>query len=270
MCLDFPNFGKPYRYPILPSQATNTSPLVTPASAAAPVTRGGCLLYCWLRAATAISLAGQPSFFTLAVLLQRLPQPLRVASMWAFQQLTSFFESTAYSMRYLLLLLPPFLLATHANAQPASKCNCNGLVNVEFKGKINVYNKPNGKIIKTYNHDFKNESFLIFTIDKDSAGYFLVEIENALSSNKSGKGWVKKSNELGVYARNYSNPLSLYSKPSLKSPLKSVIADWNNGLYVISRCSGKWAYVRLMDKGQMKEGWMEPNMQCANPYTTCN
>ena len=27
---------------------------------------------------------------------------------------------------------------------------------------------------------------------------------------------------------------------------------------------------KIKYKGKIKEGWLEPEMQCDNPYTTCN
>lgn len=99
----------------------------------------------------------------------------------------------------------------------------------------------------------------------------LFKLRNIPEKN-SVKGWIKKSKLIGVFAKNYSIPqrLNLYVKPSLKSKVNSIIPKWVNQLYIIEKCSSKWAYVKIKYKGQIKEGWLQPDKQCDNPYTTCN
>ena len=164
------------------------------------------------------------------------------------------------------------ILASTTNAQTSSKCNCGALIDVDFKKEIVLYDKPNGKVLKTFQHNFKEEDFLILLIEKDSLGYFYVDISNALTPKGGKTGWLKKTKEIGTYARNYepNDTLLLYSKPELVSKVQSIVPDWTNQLYTIKKCFDKWAYVRIKYKGQVKEGWLQPDKQCDNPYTTCN
>jgi hypothetical protein len=157
-------------------------------------------------------------------------------------------------------------------AQTSSDCNCGALIDVEFKDRIAIYNKPNGLIIKKLQHNLEKEDFLILTIDRDTTDFFHVKLSYSLTEKNSVKGWIKKSNSIGVFAKNYSIPerLNLYLKPSLKSKIKSISPKWINQLYTVEKCSGKWVYVKIKYKGQIKEGWLQPDKQCDNPYTTCN
>jgi len=164
------------------------------------------------------------------------------------------------------------ILISKVNAQTVTKCNCGAIVDVDFKGKIVVYDEPNGRVIKNFQQDFEKKDYLVLTIDKDSLGYFHVDIYNALTPENGKIGWVKKQKQIGTYVRNYqpNDTLLLCSRPDLKAQVQSVLPDWTNELYVIAKCFRDWAYVRIKYKGQIKEGWLQPDKQCDNPYTTCN
>ena len=169
-----------------------------------------------------------------------------------------------------ITLLTVFISKT--SAQTSTQCNCGAIVDVDFHCKVVVYDKPDGKIVKSLRHDFQKEDYLILTIDKDSLHFFHVDISNALTPESGKTGWIIKTKEIGTYARNYqqNDTLRLYSKPELTSKVQSIIPDWTNELYTITRCFKNWAYVRIKYNGQLKEGWLQPDKQCYNPYTTCN
>ena len=172
--------------------------------------------------------------------------------------------------QFLILLLTIAHFKTEG--QSSSKCNCKALVDVEYKKEIVVFDKPNGEVLKRIMHNIKEEDFLILTIRKDSLDYFYVDISYSIRENTNTRGWIKKTNAIGIYARNYSlgEKLNLYSRPNLTSKIISTIPEWTNQLYVITKCSQEWAYVKIKYKGQLKEGWLQPDEQCDNPYTTCN
>lgn len=137
-----------------------------------------------------------------------------------------------------------FLILTSATkAQSSKECNCSALIDVDYKGYIVIYDRPNGKVIKKLNHNFKNEDFLVLTIRKEVFNFLKVEIFYSLTENNHVIGWIKKNKAVGVYARNYDDkyPLFLYSKPDSKSKVLSVIPTWTNQLYTISKCFKKWA-----------------------------
>ena len=162
-------------------------------------------------------------------------------------------------------------LLTKSYGQTSDKCNCDALIDPQSKDEIIVYDKPKGKPIKALRNKSSDENYLVLTIDNDSLDYFHVSIAYALTENSNVKGWVKKSNLIGTYARNYpGNKLFLYSKPDVKSAIKNTIPEWLNQLYIIKNCYKKWVYVTIKYNGELKEGWLQPDLQCSNPYTTCN
>lgn len=173
--------------------------------------------------------------------------------------------------RFVFIAFLTFLISK-IDAQTASNCNCGAIVDPEFKGKIVLYDKPYGSATKIFQQDFTNDDYLILTISKDTLGYFRVYISNALTPENGKTGWIKKTREIGTFARNYepNDTLKLYSKPEVRSKVQSIVPEWTNQLYTISKCVKNWVYVTLEYKGQMKEGWLPPDKQCDNPYTTCN
>ncbi len=110
------------------------------------------------------------------------------------------------------------------------------------------------------------------SIDNDSLDFLHVIIGFALTEDSYISGWVKKSKAIGTYARNYRSDetLYLYSKADTKSKIFSTIPDWTNQLYTIEKCYKEWVFVSIKYKGKIKKGWLQPDKQCENPYTTCN
>jgi SH3-like domain-containing protein len=152
--------------------------------------------------------------------------------------------------------------------QSTLTCNCDVLIDTEYKGDIELYDKPNGTVIKIMKHNFKDEDLLIATLEQDSSDYFLAHVRYAISGNDS-RGWLKKSEHIGVYGRNYDTSLILYASPGETSKVNATIS-WDPQLYKVERCSGKWLLVSLRFGNKKKKGWLSPEMQCANPYSTCN
>jgi len=149
-------------------------------------------------------------------------------------------------------------------------CNCKGLVDWNYHDPILLFEIKDGTIIDTLTNDSANENSLVFNIIEDENEYFKVEI--GLSQDTVWKkGWIKKADYLGTYARNYSiDKLTLYSKPNLKSKPKSIIKEYYEGLYEIMKCNDEWVEVKVTINGKEYSGWLERKMQCPNPYTTYN
>lgn len=173
-----------------------------------------------------------------------------------------------YAMKRTLTI---FLLSLFAWSQGITQnCNCKGLVDWNYSNTILLYDKIDGLIIDTLMNDKENENSLVFVIIEDGKKYFKVDI--GLSQDEIWKtGWIKKGNYLGTYARNYSTEkLILYSKPNLKSKPKTVIKEYYEGIYEITKCSGEWVEVKVTINSKQFNGWLERKMQCPNPYTNCN
>ncbi|MDB5198117.1 MAG: hypothetical protein JWO92_80 [Chitinophagaceae bacterium] len=147
-----------------------------------------------------------------------------------------------------------------------NKCECGGLLDINNLKKISILKKPDGPHKYFIQNNKPKEIFYSFDILQQKNNFFQVipfAMEKALDT-----GWINGS-YLKIYARNYSSKLILYSKPSSSSSSQVVIKKYNPDTYQILACRGKWVYVRLI-KNRIYEGWLDPNMQCDNPYTTCN
>lgn len=173
-------------------------------------------------------------------------------------------------MKKYLIFIFFFSLVAKLNGQ--TKCNCKALIDNLFMGEVSLFDKPNGKLIKKLSHNAYKEDYLVVTIIDESSDYFKVKIKYSLESKKEFKGWMKKVDHIGIYTRNYepNEKLNLYSEPNSKSKIKSEVIGWSNKPYAIQKCDGKWVYIKFEQEGIVKEGWLEPEKQCANPYTTCN
>jgi uncharacterized protein YgiM (DUF1202 family) len=112
---------------------------------------------------------------------------------------------------------------------------------------------------------------LTFTILDSKDEFFKVKIGRAIEGQQQ-TGWIEMQKYLGTYARNYSDndTLFLYSRPDLKSNLTDTINEYYTELYTITDCEGKWAKVTMKTTDKEFNGWLEPEMQCSSPYTTCN
>lgn len=170
-------------------------------------------------------------------------------------------------MRFVLICC--FLILTRLGYSQVASCDCEGIIDPEYKQAIMVLDKPDGKVIKQLRHHFTAEDFLVWHFDRQQGSYFHGKVSYAISG-KSYQGWVSQSKWLGIYARNYSNTaLALYAAPLLKSPVKILVPN-NSAFYPVRQCRGRWLYVRLGWHGKVYQGWLPPDMQCANPYTTCS
>ncbi|MFY0254845.1 hypothetical protein ACDQ55_12915 [Chitinophaga sp. 30R24] len=140
-------------------------------------------------------------------------------------------------------------------------------MNPFFKGKIGLYDKT-GNLIRYLKHNIKDEDFIVFEVTEDSDSLFNVSVIYSIAGT-TFKGWIKKSNVIGTYLASYTGNIAIYDEPNKKSQ-KSIISDWTNELVVVSACKSKWVKISLLQKGKKYLGWLPPESQCADPYTTCN
>ena len=170
-------------------------------------------------------------------------------------------------MKILLLI---FFIAI-ASCQ-SKTCDCEAFIDWESDKKIILYSDSRGEneIVQLQN-DIKNEDFLIIKILEANDDFFKVEIGLGMQ-NETTLGWIRKTKEISIYARNYSENeiLNLHNKPDKNSKVKSSLDDNNQSLYSIIDCNNNWVYVKTNYNNTNHEGWLEPFYQCSNPYTTCN
>lgn len=160
-------------------------------------------------------------------------------------------------------------LDSYSQSLTRKRVECNVLVDVDYKGTIDLYDKK-GKVIRKLQNNIAKQDFIVLTIIGRKDSMFRA-IATYQVSGDSLEGWIKKNNyNIGVYARNYASELNLYQMPDKKSNVKSVVRKYTPELYHVVNYEGDWLYVYIVIENKKYEGWLEPEMQCANPYTTCN
>jgi hypothetical protein len=171
-------------------------------------------------------------------------------------------------LRSLLFLL---LLPVSLFAQSAGSCHCNALIDIKYDGYVELLKTPGGAVLNKLKHNKEQEDYLTLTIDKEAGNYFHATAIYAMS-NKKYYGWVKKSSVIGTYDRNYSNTdLLLFKSPLKNAAVSSRIPPHSNLFFSIVHCNrSNWVYVSNTSKEKTVTGWLAPDMQCANHYTTCN
>ena len=146
-------------------------------------------------------------------------------------------------------------------------------LDIDFTGEIYVYDKPDGKIIKTLKNNIEETNFVMLDLLQKNDSMFYVIAYNSLEEDTITRGWIMKSHYLGIYSRMYTpeiDPLILYETPN--DSLQIVVKDtvYNPEVYEVIDFEGKWLKVKTKINGKNYEGWLSPEMQCSNVYSTCS
>jgi SH3-like domain-containing protein len=170
-----------------------------------------------------------------------------------------------------IYLLTFILIILTFSVYSQSRCNCEAIIDWQYGGQVYIYDMPNGQVNDSIANDSINGDFLIVRITDIQKDYFKVTLQSSFAETQK-RGWIKKANYIGIYARNYSDDvkLELYSQPDKTSKVESIVNEWIQNLYVIVDCKDYWVKVKMTSNNKRYTGWLEKEMQCANPYTTCN
>lgn len=161
----------------------------------------------------------------------------------------------------LLLCFPLNILAQDV------ECYSAVCVDWQFKGSIPLYDSPNGKIIKYLKNDVKNEDYIEFEVHYKKGDMYYVTAIFFFQENISG--WIYLNDSIGVFSRAYQGNLKLYEGPTENSKVSCIIEEYDPGLYSVIECCKDWLKVKRVLHGKTYVGWMPPEMQCPNSYTTC-
>jgi hypothetical protein len=167
----------------------------------------------------------------------------------------------------------PTVLQTDTTVQIVEDIDTNfvlAFLNIDFKGNINVYEKPNGKILqKIKNYMFNEDDIIIFkVIEQNDTMFYVTAYYNY--EKDSINGWIKKNDNIGIYSKAYDQPLKLYVQPDEKSKVLNVMHDYCPDMFIVTEIKNKWVRVKIKYNNKIYQGWMPPDMQCANPYSTCS
>lgn len=168
-------------------------------------------------------------------------------------------------MKLIFILI---LLLSFSSVQ-SQDCRSNGVVGIEHKIKIELAHEPGGETFAAFEQDSMDQNYLVFTLMEVRDGYFLVNM-GRIQEDERLEGWVKKTDALGIYIQNREDGLPLYSSPSEDSEISSYMPGWTPALFSIADCNGQWLKVFSIDGDKKFHGWLQPEVQCTDPYTHCN
>ena len=146
----------------------------------------------------------------------------------------------------------------------------NAVINFEYTERI-IVQDLNGNELGFLQNNEETEDYVSLSIEKDSLQLFYVKAVTEIARTNI-EGWIRKANYIGTYARNYEDGqvLNLYEEPNKKSKVQSTVTEWIPDLYTITEFNNNWVFVNVDYEGEKYSGWLEPEMQCPNSYTTCN
>lgn len=173
----------------------------------------------------------------------------------------------------LVIFIACFLcIACGQKTKTIAPCDCSALIDPEFLRETVVYDAPNGKLKRKIQHNLKEEDFIGLSITGRQEGFYHV-VASYLIAGEIVEGWIKEDSTIGVYARVYpvGDSLRLMSAPGKSSTSQAIKIINNMQFFRIINCNADgWVRVSIQVSGEKYEGWLSPEDQCDNPYTTCN
>jgi|GEM_PF-1204752 lipoprotein len=143
-------------------------------------------------------------------------------------------------------------------------------LNIEFSGTVAVYDIPHGKIIKYVQNDIEEEDFVMFDLLQKQDSMYYVIAYSGLTNRILAKGWISKNNHLDIYFSAYDSDLIVYKNANDRGvKMFSDKEHLFNDIEVLD-FENNWLKIKFNYKGRSYNGWLPPEMQCANPYTTCS
>lgn len=172
-------------------------------------------------------------------------------------------------MRYKLLILFFIPICLFGKNEIDNECNCS--VVLYYKQiKVPLFDDK-GKVLCCVMNDTTTEDYfgvIIMKINKNNRLAY-VSASATLYDTIPKIGWIETKN-LGIYPSKFST-INLYYNPNIDSKIKSKIFKPEYFPFNILDCKENWLYISYLDTdGKIKEGWLSPEDQCSNPYSTCN
>jgi hypothetical protein len=172
-------------------------------------------------------------------------------------------------MRFKLLFLILLPIYIFGQDKMENKCNCS-VVLYYNQQKIPLFDEK-GKVIYYIMNDTITEDYYGAIIMKINKNHNLayVNATATLYDTIPKIGWIEMKN-LGIYPNKFS-VINLYCKPNTESKIKSKIIKPEFFPFNILNCKGNWLYISYFDVDKkIKKGWLSPEDQSSNPYSTSN
>lgn len=141
-------------------------------------------------------------------------------------------------------------------------------LNLDFAGEVDVFDKKN-HLVKVVKNDIENENYVMFELLQKNDSMFYVIAYWSLDNDMIAKGWISKNSHLGIYSATYNSDFILYKEPHNRKNI--IVADeYNSQIYEVIDFDGRWLKIRTEIENIIYTGWIPPEMQCSNVYSTCN
>lgn len=164
-------------------------------------------------------------------------------------------------MKILAVFIFALFFSCQSSINQCDNASFRGFTHYESTSLI-IYKTPDGEILKEVGPD--EEAGWIVEIKGLKGDYFKVDIPDLEIKD----AWVSKGS-ISVNTRNYDGQkITLYESPA-KSSSETGYLTKEQTVRVWDACNN-WVYIEGKDEiGNLIKGWLEPEMQCGNPYTTC-
>lgn len=131
----------------------------------------------------------------------------------------------------------------------------------------------NDTIIELKNSPY-DDNGICFSLILQTKKWYIVAAWKVIDASTLfvGIGKILSSTPIRIFSRAYDaevNPLKLYKEPSYASQYISEFNYHAEELKVIG-FSKKWLYIEIVINNKIHRGWISPDMQCANIYSTCS
>lgn len=138
-----------------------------------------------------------------------------------------------------------------------------------FVGEVNVFDSL-GQLIKTVRNDVENENIVMFQLLEKNDSMFHVIAYWSLDQEFLVDGWICKNNHLGIFSASYNQDLILYETPYTRQNIVITEKEYNPEMYEVIDFESNWLRIKIKVGNRIYKGWMPPEMQCSNIYSTCN
>lgn len=127
-----------------------------------------------------------------------------------------------------------------------------------------------GQVIKTIKNDIENENVVMFQLLEKNDSMFHVIAYWSLDLKFLVDGWIYKKNHLRIFSASYNQDFILYEVPYTRENIVVTEKEYNPQMYEVIDFEGNWLKIRTKIENRIYQGWIPPEMQCSNIYSTCN
>jgi len=173
-------------------------------------------------------------------------------------------------MKTLLIIVSLFFSCQN---QKSTEILWNALL-IPNQKEIPIYTSYKDSVIKYYiKNDTLKEEFILIKILEKKKDFFKVKTASAFNEEKTSEGWIAIKN-VGVYLRprNEEEIIPIYDNPIKTSAYKNINGrkpEFFNLINIID-IKERWFKIKYIENKNIKEGWLNYENQCSNPYSTCN